>query len=158
MGYGGNRMKKKFIKILSAIIVILCSIVIAITVLWKPKNISDDVFKETIKVTDKGFEYNTSEKDNPVAVRAEKEVYDDMHRMANTKIIADEVWGEDEINEERLNKVIMEVMKSSFSDKEKLLTMLHNWKTGNFNNAVEEHNYLWEKLGGTVGKAKALKK
>jgi len=158
MSCGGNRVKIKIIKILSVVIIILCAIVITISVLWKPKNVSNEVFKDTVKVTDKGFEYTTSEKENPVAVREEKDVYDDMHRMANTKIVADEVWGEDEINEERLNKVIMEVMKSSFNDKEKLLTMLHNWKTGNFNNAVEEHNYLWEKLGGTVGKAKALKK
>lgn len=126
---------------------------------WFNRNdVSNGKFDKTVKVTNNNFEYKNSEKDNKVAVRDEEEVYKDMHRMANTKIVADEIWGEDEISEERLNKVILEVMKSSYEDKEKLLTMLRNWKTGNFKNAVEEHNYLWEKLGGNLGKAKALRK
>lgn len=150
-------VNKKMIKILSVTAAILVIIVSVVVILHDADYVSNEAFKEVIKVTDKGFEYADEEKSNYVKVRDEKEVYNDMHRMANTKIVADEVWGEDEINEENLNKVILEVMKCNYSDKEKLLQILHNWKTGNFKNAVEEHNYVWEKLGGTVGKAKALK-
>lgn len=121
------------------------------------KNVSNESFSDTINVTDKGFEYADAEKAKSVAVREETAVYEDIHKMANTKIVADEIWGEEEINEERLNKVIIEVMNSNFEDKDRLLEILHNWKTGNFKNAVEEHNYVWEKLGGTVGKATGLR-
>ena len=30
------------------------------------------------------------------------------------------------------------------------------WDDLDFSNAVEVHNYVWEKLGGTVGKAIAI--
>ena len=30
---------------------------------------------------------------------------------------------------------------------------LEKWKNGDFNNAVEVHNYVWELLDGQVGKA-----
>jgi len=122
-------------------------------------NVSDETFDEIIRQTDKGFDYVNSEKDNRVKVRIESQTYDDIHRMANTKIIAvdGEIWGEDEINEDRLNKVILEVMKSKYPDRKYLLEMLYRWKNKDFTKCVEEHNYVWDKLGGTIGKAKALK-
>ena len=122
-------------------------------------SVNEDDFNEIVELTDKGFDYITSQEDNRVKVRPEKQTYDDIHRMANTKIIAEdgEVWGKDEINEDRLNKVILEVMKSSYADKKYLLEILHRWKNKDFTKCVEEHNYVWDKLNGTIGKAKALK-
>jgi len=89
--------------------------------------------------------------------RTETEIYMEMHKMANTKIIADQVWGEIDITAERVNALISEISLSDFEDKEILLNTLSNWKNDDFSNAVQEHNYLWEKLNGTVGEAYELK-
>lgn len=35
---------------------------------------------------------------------------------------------------------------------------ISKWKDGDFNNAVEVHNYVWNNLDGEIGKAKALDK
>jgi hypothetical protein len=89
--------------------------------------------------------------------RTEPEIYKEMHEMANTKIVADQVWGEIDITQERVDALISEISLSDFEDKEILLKTLSNWKNNDFSNAVAEHNYLWEKLNGTVGEAYKLK-
>ena len=38
-----------------------------------------------------------------------------------------------------------------------MLEVLTRWENNDFSQAVEEHNYFWRKLGGTVGKAISLK-
>jgi hypothetical protein len=55
------------------------------------------------------------------------------------------------------NKLIVEVTKSNYYDKQVLLNMLNRWVKGDFHDAVAEHNYLWDALGGTVGEAIKLK-
>ncbi|MCX7694475.1 MAG: DUF6241 domain-containing protein [Caloramator sp.] len=92
----------------------------------------------------------------------EYEIYDTMHRMANTKIEAvdGKVLGEIEITVERCDILIDKVNQSNLKSEEKnrLLEILNRWKNGDFSNCVEEHNYVWRKLGGTVGRAKSLRK
>lgn len=80
-------------------------------------------------------------------------VYKDIHEMANTVIIADQIWGKEEITKERLNALIIEVTASNYESRKHLLDILNGWKNGDFSNVVNDHNYVWEKLGGTVGKA-----
>ena len=43
-------------------------------------------------------------------------------------------------------------------DKMHLRNSLIKWQDGDFSNAVDVHNYVWEMLDGTVGKAKELDK
>ena len=93
----------------------------------------------------------------PLFERPETIVYSELHKMANTKILADEIWGETNINEEGVNALILEITNSNYSDKDILLDMLNNWKKSDFSHAVEEHNYLWNKLDGTVGEAYGLR-
>lgn len=97
--------------------------------------------------------------DNSIRVRPEDEVYDEMHKMANTKIIAKdgEIWGKEDITPSLCNKLIVEVTKSNYYDKQVLLNMLNRWVKGDFHDAVAEHNYLWDALSGTVGEAIKLK-
>lgn len=84
-------------------------------------------------------------------------VLDTMHHMANTKIVADAIRGEVPITPEKVEEVLEMVNKYEYTDKAKLLSILKNWKNGDFSNCVEEHNYLWEQLGGTIGKAARLR-
>ncbi|MFT5875737.1 MAG: hypothetical protein ACI8WT_004733 [Clostridium sp.] len=83
-------------------------------------------------------------------------VYSTMHKMINTKIVAidGKIWGEIEITTDKCDQLISEIAKSKFDDRGTLTTFLTNWKNKNFSSAVKEHNYLWGKLGGTIGKAK----
>lgn len=91
-----------------------------------------------------------------IEVREESEMWSELHKMINTKIVADEVWGLTNITPELCDVLLAEVTQSEYQHKEAMLKMLANWRDGDFRNAVEEHNYLWELLGGTVGEATGL--
>lgn len=81
-------------------------------------------------------------------------IYDMIHRMANTIIIAEDgnIWGKDEITQDSIDKALYQLNgRDEYLDAE-----LKKWKELDFYNGVEVHNYVWTKLGGTIGKAKAL--
>lgn len=83
-----------------------------------------------------------------------------MHEMANSLIVADTIWGEIEVTEEKIIEVMAQVSNSTTindREKERLLIILQKWKTEDYSSAVKDHNYLWGKLGGNVGKAKDLR-
>lgn len=86
-------------------------------------------------------------------------VYNKMHKMINTKIIAGDgkIWGQVEVTAEKCQALISEVTKSGYSDKDTLLQFLARWKDNNFSSGVDEHNYLWDGLDGTIGKAESLR-
>lgn len=86
-----------------------------------------------------------------------KKILVTMHEMANTKVEATEVWGEEEITEEKVNLLIIKVVASDFEDEHTLLSILKKWKYEDFSSADIDHNYVWEQLGGTVGRATGVK-
>lgn len=94
-----------------------------------------------------------------VLSKTEISVYNIMHKMINTKIVAEDgkIWGEVEITPERCNQLIIEVTESGYYDKTILLEFLKRWKNKNFASGVDEHNYLWDGLRGTIGKAKSIR-
>ena len=49
----------------------------------------------------------------------------------------------------------MEKIEDNY-DRMHLRNSLTKWKKGDFSNAVEVHNYVWEMLDGSVGKAHNL--
>ncbi|WP_426348167.1 DUF6241 domain-containing protein [Alloiococcus sp. CFN-8] len=91
---------------------------------------------------------------------SKKKVYDMIHVMANTLIIAEdgEVWGQQPITKDRI-EAIMKAMEELDITDEKLWSTLKRWEQQDFSEGVEDHNYVWKKyLDGTVGKAIKLKK
>ena len=81
-------------------------------------------------------------------------IYDMIHRMANTIIIAEDgnIWGKDEITQDSIDKALYQLNgRDEYLDAE-----LKKWKELDFYNGVEVHNYVWTKIGGTIGKAKSL--
>ncbi len=78
-------------------------------------------------------------------------IYDEVHKMSNSLIIAEDsqIWGEEKITRKRINEVLEFVEGID----EFLAVEIKKWDKLDFNNAVEVHNYVWEKLGGNVGKA-----
>ncbi len=103
-------------------------------------------------------------KDNSAVVNEDisysiDDIYDILHRMSNTKIIAadNQVWGKIEITNDYVLSLKSFIEKFDYTDKDYLLEVLNRWENNDFSKAVEEHNYFWKKLGGTVGKAISLK-
>ncbi|MGV8983601.1 DUF6241 domain-containing protein [Clostridium sp.] len=89
----------------------------------------------------------------------EKRVYIKMHEMINTKIVAIDglTYGEQNITSTVCNEVLQIIKDNNFSDGATLTTYLNSWKKKDFSNAVAQHNYIWNKLGGGDGKAIALR-
>ena len=86
----------------------------------------------------------------------EDEIIALMHYMTHQKVKAYDKWGAFEMSSENIDKITKIVEKSDFDRKTPLLNMLNKWKAGNFNEAVEDHNYLWKIQGGTIGEAYEL--
>ncbi|MDV4149414.1 DUF6241 domain-containing protein [Clostridium sp. AL.422] len=86
-------------------------------------------------------------------------IYDIIHRMSNTKIIAEDnqIWGKIEMDSEYIASLKSLIEKIDYEDKDYMLEVLTRWENNDFSQAVDEHNYFWKKLGGTVGKATSLK-
>lgn len=135
------------------VVILFCLILFVGSFLWMRKILINEGVVQPL----------TKTKSNVVSNKSlEYEIYDTMHRMANTKIEAvdGEVWGEVEITVELCDRLIDKIKESNLKalEKNKLIEILNRWKNGDFSNCVEEHNYVWSKLGGTVGKAKSLRK
>lgn len=76
--------------------------------------------------------------------------YDFVHQMSNNLIVAEDgkVRGYQEVNLENIELGIKMLEKDTF-----IVEELNKWKAGDFENAVEVHNYCWRILGGEEGKA-----
>lgn len=79
-----------------------------------------------------------------------------MHEMSHQKVKAEAKWGAVEMTEERVNMLYSIVNNSNFKEKLPLLKILSKWKAEDFRTADQDHNTLWEILGGTIGKAEGI--
>lgn len=79
--------------------------------------------------------------------------YDFVHQMSNNLIVAEDgmVWGNQDVTLKNIDLGI-EMLK----DDKYIVEELGKWKNGEFDNAVELHNYCWRILEGSIGKAKGL--
>jgi hypothetical protein len=86
---------------------------------------------------------------------SQNEMWVQMHAMANSKIISadDRYIGIVKIEANKVDELIAITEKSNYSDKDILLDILYRWKNGDFRQCVDDHNYLWDNLGGEVGRA-----
>lgn len=83
-----------------------------------------------------------------------------IHEMANSiiKAVDDRKYGIVEITPESVDIAITSLGYVGDNDvKAYLNRQLLSWKKGDFDNAVEVHNYVWNILGGEVGKAIYIK-
>ena len=146
---------KKIIVILLVLIISLSTIL----VLWSNGyEIVNFAFNKVNEINDS----KNSEKENEVIENENIAVvpmdltqcYQKVHHMANTIIIADDgqIWGQNEITREAVTQMVNELKGQD----DYLSDQLKKWLELDFSNGVEVHNYVWNKLGGNVGKAKAL--
>ncbi|MEN8079208.1 DUF6241 domain-containing protein [Clostridioides difficile] len=144
---------KKFIVILLVLIISLSTIL----VLWSNGyEIVNFAFNKVNEITEeKDVEEKPQVVEETVATPVDlNEIYDKVHLMANTIIVAEdgEIWGTYQITKDDLSNVKNQVLGND----DYLYNELSKWLELDFSNAVEVHNYVWEKLGGTVGKAEKL--
>lgn len=152
---------EKFIKYLKWVLVglLVAAIIYTVVDLTRFNSIGTKV------VTNKSFEemtvrdgktYTLTEAyDNSQDAIHDTVILETIHKMANEVVIADKKWGRIKMSEENINTVMVQVL-ASYMVKEKrteLLRILALWKQGDFRSAHQHHNYVWEILGGTVGKA-----
>ena len=80
-----------------------------------------------------------------------------IHSLANTMIEADYKWQCTEVTPETIELALegVEFINDSY-DRMHLRNGIRKWEEGDFSNAVNIHNYVWEMLDGNVGKAENL--
>ncbi|PEI94990.1 hypothetical protein CN679_04865 [Bacillus pseudomycoides] len=89
---------------------------------------------------------------------AEEVIIDSMHKMTHQKVMANEKNGFIAMSSDNIKKLRQLVNDSDMlADKEKYSEILGRWEKGDFSQAVEEHNDMWERSGEiTHGKAYRL--
>lgn len=87
-----------------------------------------------------------------------KDVYNMMHEMANGKIIARDgkIWGIQPMTQDRIEACRNALLRIDPDHKE-LFEILDSWESKDYSNCVDQHNYIWALLGGTVGEAVRLR-
>ena len=143
----------KYKKIIIGLLVSIISLSI-ILVLWSNGyNIVNFLFNK-LDGKDKDNKTNIKNENTMIVAIDLKSYYEKIHHMSNTIIIAEDgnIWGESEITFEAIKEIILKIEKED----EYISNELSKWLELDFSNAVEVHNYVWNKLGGTVGKAEKL--
>lgn len=151
-------------KLFISIITIILLVIISIVSFFIYKQIDSGNLKaksniSEIRKLDKELSSDNSNITKEDIYYSVENIYDILHRMSNTKIIAadNQIWGKIEITDEYISSLKSFIEKLDYSDKDYMLEVLTRWENNDFSKAVEEHNYFWKKLGGTVGKATSLK-
>ena len=79
-------------------------------------------------------------------------IYIDIHHMSHKVVRADEKWGEKDLSLENIRSLIEKANEISETvDTTEVLEILLRWERGDFSRADKDHNFVWSKLGGTVG-------
>ena len=146
---------KKIVVILLVLIISLSTIL----VLWSNGyEIVNFAFNKVNEISEeKEVEENKEivENENTTATPVDlNECYQRVHYMANTIIVAEDgnIWGESEMSRDAVTQLINDLKDQD----DYLSSELEKWLELDFSNGVEVHNYVWSKLGGTIGKAKDL--
>ena len=156
----------KYIKWGSIILVVLA--VLAAGAYFAGRLIKDSDSKDNVKAPveqgdktgeDTASDFFKEDKVDEKKLDSKKKVYDMIHGMANTLIVAedDEIWGEQPITKDRVEAVMKAMEELDITD-EKLWATLKRWEQQDYSEGVEDHNYVWKKyLDGTIGKAIKLR-
>lgn len=121
-----------------------------ITTTPSPK-VEEEVEAEIVKVSDA-----ETKETRQINATSEDGFADAIHYMTHQKIYATAKWGSLEITDERIDSMLETLDKTDFVDEEFYRETLDAWKSGDFSNAVEVHNYIWEQKDGNIGQAQRL--
>ena len=84
-----------------------------------------------------------------------KTLWKTVHKMSHNVVVADKKWGHVPLTEERVNWLLIVVAEGRYKEEYRveLQGIAKRWKAGNFRQADHDHNLVWSRLNGTVGKA-----
>ncbi|MBC5995445.1 hypothetical protein EAI30_06760 [Romboutsia ilealis] len=87
----------------------------------------------------------------------QKEALDLIHSLANTIIKAQHKWGSTEVTPKTIEIALkgVELIDDEYH-RLYLRNALKKWSEGDFSNGVELHNYVWDRLDGSIGIAEEL--
>ena len=145
-------MQKKYI-IGTAVTIVLIAAVFAGAYIWTNMG---------MKVNSGGTSQTSQESSKtPVASSGnvdEQDIVKEIHLMSNSLIQAgdNQVWGTEEVNKANIKKVLSMLDQVPVNTRtKKLREIVVRWQQGDFSQIVDDHNYVWDLLGGTVGRAKS---
>jgi hypothetical protein len=99
---------------------------------------------------------------NPFGEQTEMtDLTDDMyqeyiHGMSHQKVKANKKWGFYEIHPDRIEWLLEGLDKVNVKHADVYRSILEKWRDGNFAQAAEDHNLIWNLQDGTVGKATGI--
>ena len=113
--------------------------------------------KEVDEVSNESYEVWLAEGTVPEKIKRPdiRKVWDTVHKMSHHVIVANDKWGYIDLTEERVNWLLIVVKEEDYREpyKTELLEILERWKAGDFSQADQDHNKVWIRLDGTIGKA-----
>lgn len=89
-------------------------------------------------------------------IKDEEDFMEAIHFMTHQKVSAGTKWGALEITNERIDEMLSVLDKEDFSREDFYRETLLAWKEGDFSNAVDVHNRIWNIQDGTIGRANRM--
>lgn len=80
-----------------------------------------------------------------------------LHEMTHSKVYAEDKWGKSrQMSPENIESLLTIVEANKYMEKSFYRNTLEEWREGNFSNAVDVHNTIWNWHNGTIGEATRL--
>lgn len=149
-------MKKKVIIAVVCIVGFIGALLFGLSITPDKAYLSEE---KQIEATEKIEQYTKEfeEKDDGfISFGNEREFQQILHEMTHQKVKASQKWGFTLMTPERIDYLLEALDEKEFEHEELYREILTEWKNGDFSNAVEAHNTIWDMQGGNVGKAKRL--
>lgn len=115
------------------------------------ENSSEEALETSVKKME-GLEFAQSVPEDA----SEATVMAMMHKMTHQKVIASEKWGIIQMDQESISKAKQLLQASDFNSKEELLEIINRWEKGKFDQVDDDHNFIWELQGGSIGRATGI--
>jgi predicted DNA binding CopG/RHH family protein len=139
-----NFIKKMRLKRASIIICLIAGFVALFSISYNIgeryyiKRSAENMEKSVFRVT---YEQEASFSDEVI-------IYDAMHRMANSKIAAEDKDknGSIQITSKQIQAVRTIVNHMNYPDNSYILAVLNRWEKGDFSLVTDEHEYFWSRL------------
>ncbi|WP_342388861.1 DUF6241 domain-containing protein [Salinicoccus bachuensis] len=101
-------------------------------------------------------EFKVSDEKSDDGLPSERQFADSLHHMTHQKVKATQKWGHLEITDERIEQKYETAKESNYAYREFYMKALEEWMEGDFSNAVQVHNTIWNEQNGNVGKARGF--
>lgn len=153
---------KNYIKWGTLAIVIVLVIGGVVLFVTKLLSSSDNVVEDTPTAAQQAIldvKFNEPEPLLAAQVDSPDSLYNTLHQMANTKIVAEDgqIWGLQPITKSSVEGCQKAAVALKINDSE-INNMLNRWAQQDYSHSVEDHNYIWKTfLHGEIGKAIRLR-